>query len=130
MAHWALVLDGVVDNVIVATETVADTYLKPGGDYDNVIDLTDRDPQPGPGWLYNAGNNTFSSPPVDYVQLLRQSYSDLHAQLSALLENAAQLDSDGQTEAFNQALSDLAGDFTDNEETLFDAVASYVTGGG
>ncbi len=55
---YALIRNGVVRNVIVATGDFIATIL---ANWDAAIDISDLDPKPGIGWTYNG--TTFSPPP-------------------------------------------------------------------
>lgn len=64
--YWALVKNGVVDNVIVSDDDYAQTYINRDA-YDAVVKVTDLEPRPGPGWLYDG--STFADPnPPDQTE--------------------------------------------------------------
>jgi hypothetical protein len=57
--NWAIVLNGVCLNVIVSTYN---QILPASVNYDYCVDVSMGKQFVNPGWLYNAGSNTFSNP--------------------------------------------------------------------
>lgn len=127
---WALIsiVNSVASiiNVIVATEEVAETYE---GSYDYVIDITEIDPEPGVGWTYDAGMNSFTAPSIDYYSLLVEQVGEMHELLQGMLENAAQLGSEDTSSALEEGIGEVSDGFTTNEGDLMDAISTYVENG-
>jgi hypothetical protein len=60
LKHYAIVIDGVVDNVVVWDGV---TEYNPEG---LLLDLTDSDPEPGIGWDYDGEKFVDNRPVVSY----------------------------------------------------------------
>lgn len=115
-----------VINVILATDEVAATYEE---SYDYVIDLSERDPQPGPGWTYDAGLDSFTAPAIDYYELVVEQINELHEMLIGMLDNASQLSPEDLNSALEEGRSQVSDSFTATEGDVVDAVITYVENG-
>lgn len=61
--YYAQIKDNEVKNVIVLEDpTLVDLFSE---NYDVLIDVSDLDQRPGPGWIYDG--QTFSPPPEDFA---------------------------------------------------------------
>lgn len=60
--NYALIKNGVVENIIVADEAFVSTLS--GYDHIEALDTPEEQKVAGPGWLYDAGTGVFSEPPV------------------------------------------------------------------
>lgn len=60
--NYALIKNGVVENIIVADEAFVSTLT--GYDHIEALDTPEEQEVAGPGWLYDAGTGVFSEPPV------------------------------------------------------------------
>jgi len=59
---YALIKNGVVENVIVASDDFLSTL--PGYDHIEALDSAEETKVAGPGWLYDSSTNTFTAPEV------------------------------------------------------------------
>lgn len=113
-----------VTNVIVAEPEVASTYL---GEYDYVLDTSMYDPQPGPGWSYDAGLDEFSPPPHDYQADLQYALIAIDAAITSA--TAAYLDCDpGQQSAAIGIVMDSLSEAPQAEIDAMLAAIAYLTG--
>ena len=60
--NYALIKNGVVENIIVADEAFVSTLT--GYDHIEALDTPEEQKVAGPGWLYDAVTGEFSEPPV------------------------------------------------------------------
>lgn len=137
MGNYALVkmIDDVetVDNIAVASEEFAQTYLVAnGGDYDYVLDQSLYDPEPQLGYLYDPGTDTFSAPtpPVDYKAELEDKLSELHTILQEALDAASNLSEEDVASGLSTGIANISAEFSTNESDLFDDISDYITNGG
>ena len=63
--RYALIKNGVVDNVILGDEDFK-AHLETVGLYDHIeaLDTPDEEKVSGPGWLYDSATGVFSEPPA------------------------------------------------------------------
>lgn len=127
MPLFALVTnDNTVENVIVASQSVADAHLQSnGGSYPYVVNVDNADPQPSAGWVYDPQTQEFSPPPIDYVQILRSQIGILHTLLEEIRTSVNALDSSDVNEAKNQAYADLSNILSTSEQDQIDSIITW-----
>lgn len=58
---WALIKNGFVKNTIIADKEFVKQI---SNDWDYIIDIDNANPYPSIGWLFNAVDGSFETPPV------------------------------------------------------------------
>jgi hypothetical protein len=104
MGTWALIRNGIVENLVAAD---ADFVAKIAADWDFILDVSADVPQPGIGWGYDGANFT---PPAAIPETPEQA-ADREAR-----ERLEAIKRDGNIPIQGQALQDLLADII---EVLF-----------
>lgn len=132
MADYALIkiIDSVekIDNVIVADSEVAATYLVAnGGDYDYVLDVSLYDPEPGIGWTYDSGEDTFSAPPEDFEAELEEAFTAVDTAIEECLDAYLSASEGQRATAIGNVMS-LLSEEDEDEIDLMSAVVDFLAG--
>lgn len=112
---WALINAGVVENVIVANKPFIQSIAE---SYDFLVDLTVGEQFAGVGYTYDDGQDTFSAPPEDFDQELRDASQALVDALATVAVAKSKVDpenvsgeiSDADTSGLDEDLSNLWDD--------------------
>lgn len=129
MANYALIklINEVetIDNVIVASQEVAETYLVANsGAYDYVINIDEVTPGPGIGWSYDPGQNEFSPPPEDFEAELEAAITAVAAAIENAIPAYIAANSGQRSTAVGNVFSNLSESASEGE---MDILASLVT---
>lgn len=126
MANYALInpVDDVdtVINVIVADPEFIDNLEG----YEFKLDISLYSPEPGIGWTYDSGEDTFAPPPIDYDQDFKDAIIHLKQALMEALDTRSAV-ADSPTAASDLGDVDIS-DLSENAaENLWPTIVSYLT---
>jgi hypothetical protein len=126
---WALVTGTTVANIINANLNFIQSIQS---SYDYLVDLTVGNNYSNcePGSVYNVGSDTFSPPPINYIQRLESDLDAVFAALSQALADSQGMSSADMVSACDNANSDSSGSFSANESALATAIYNWIQGGG
>lgn len=120
---WALVVEGIVVNMIVASASFIHTIAE---DYDYLVDVTVGGQYPvGIGYIYDSDNDVFSTPPEDFNQELVDAMTNLAGSLATALAAKDNVSDSGEmaTDLSNADTSALTGDALTN---LWPTIVTYI----
>src|ERR1700677_1742981 len=87
---WALVLNDMVINTIIATgNQVVGSWLI--SSYDYIVDLTIQGQNAGVGWTYSPGGNTFTTPPpppINWQDIVQEDFDGIMSCLYQIIQDA------------------------------------------
>jgi hypothetical protein len=132
--NWAVVLDGVVQNVFISSyNQLSATVI---ASYDYLIDISVSMQSASPGWNYDPTNDTFSDPynppPTNWSLVVQQDFDSALYAIQQIVSDAVAgglSSADIQTAYTNCVTNDNPG--LDNATSMImSQINSYVQGGG
>jgi hypothetical protein len=126
---WALVTGTTVSNIINANLSFIQSIQ---GNYDYLVDLTVGNNYSNcePGSTYNVQSDSFSLPPINYIQRLQDDLDSVLSSLQNALSDSGGMSLADMQTACNAANSDSSGSFSANEQALANSIYSWIQGGG
>lgn len=129
---WALVMNAIVVNIIVATPAQIQVIK---ADYDYSVDLTIQGQSAGIGWTYAPSTDTFSAPPpppINWVLIVQEDFDQLANDLIQCLTDsqAGGLSNVQLATAFGNSLNDSMASFSPNQLALMNSIYQYILSGG
>lgn len=127
---YALVSDGVVVNMIVASYNFVNENIL--NNYDYMVDVTVGAQTAEIGYLYDAENDTFAMPEeeVDAIAALQASIEQIVDDIAIALDNSGGMSSEDIQSALDAAEGDEESGFSENEAALYAAISAYILAGG